>query len=168
MLTPDPPHKQGLLITPIHHRLAMVELTLAKASWCEISRIELDRPGPHYALDTVHLVGEQFPGAEMIYIMGADSLVDLPTWHCPNDLIMSLTALGVMRRPGADYDLTILERSLPGIASKLIFIKSPPRDISGTEIRMLAVTGRSFRRFVLPSVYEYIIANQLYSHPQYQ
>jgi nicotinate-nucleotide adenylyltransferase len=52
-LTPEPPHKQDQAITPIEHRLAMVNLAIADNPSFEISRAELDRPGPHYALDTI-------------------------------------------------------------------------------------------------------------------
>ncbi|MRR31437.1 nicotinic acid mononucleotide adenylyltransferase, partial [bacterium] len=52
MLTPDPPHKQGQSITPLAHRLAMVQLTLEDHPEFELSTIEINRPGPHYSLDT--------------------------------------------------------------------------------------------------------------------
>ena len=87
VLTPDPPHKQGQSILPAEHRLAMVRLVLARYPEYELSTIEFDRPGPHYALDTVRILGEQNPQAGLVYLMGGDSLRDLPTWHHPADLV---------------------------------------------------------------------------------
>lgn len=164
MLTPDPPHKRGRRITPVEHRLAMVELALMDMPGCELSRIELDRPGPHYALNTVKLVGVQYPEAELVYLMGGDSLHDLPDWHKPAELLAALRFLAVMRRPGADFDLPALEQVLPGITAKIHFVEAPLLKISGSEIRRRAAFGKPFNEFVLPSVYDYIIDHRLYSH----
>ena len=62
MLTPEPPHKQDQFITSIEHRLAMVQLAIADNPAFELSRIELDRPGPHFTVDTIKIVAEQNPG----------------------------------------------------------------------------------------------------------
>jgi len=163
MLTPDPPHKQGQVITAVHHRLAMLELALAGHPEFELSCIELYRPGPHYALDTIYLIAEQNPGADLVYLMGGDSLRDLPAWHHPADLLSSLRYLGVMLRPDSTYDLPALEEILPGITAKIRFVDAPPVDISASEIRALAAAGKPFREFVLPTVYEYIVKHKLYS-----
>src|SRR5512137_385996 len=53
VLTPDPPHKQDQSITPHEHRLAMVKLAIDNDSQFEVSTVELERPGPHFTLDTV-------------------------------------------------------------------------------------------------------------------
>jgi nicotinate-nucleotide adenylyltransferase len=165
MLTPDPPHKLHQTITPIAHRLAMVDLALAGHPEFELSRVELDRPGPHYALDTVRLVQEQNPDSGIVYLMGSDSLRDLPSWHRPSDLLSALRYIGVMRRPDSNYDLPALEEMLPGISAKVRFVDAPPVDISASEIRSLAAAGKPFREFVTGDVYEYIIEYRLYSPP---
>jgi len=165
MLTPDPPHKQGQPITPVHHRLAMLELALAGHPEFKLSRLELDRPGPHYALDTVKLLAKQNPGADIVYLMGGDSLRDLPSWHRPADLLSAIRYLGVLLRPGASPDLPALERLLPGITAKVRFVDAPPMDISASGIRLLAAAEKPFRKFVLPAVYDYIVGHQLYSQP---
>ncbi|KAF0108482.1 MAG: nicotinate-nucleotide adenylyltransferase [Anaerolineaceae bacterium] len=165
MLTPDPPHKQGEVITPIEHRLAMVELALAGHPEFELSRLELDRPGPHYALDTVKLLAEQNPRAGIVYLMGGDSLRGLPTWRRPADLLSALRFVGVMRRPASSPDLPALERILPGITAKVRFVDAPPVDISASGIRSLAAAGKEYRQFVLPAVYDYIVEHGLYFRP---
>jgi nicotinate-nucleotide adenylyltransferase len=163
MLTPDPPHKLQQAITPIAHRLAMVELALAGHPEFELSRIELDRPGPHYAVDTIRLVQEQNPDLEIVYLMGSDSLRDLPSWHRPSDLLSAIRYIGVMRRPDSNYNLPALDEILPGIAAKVRFVDAPPVDISASEIRSLAAAGKDFREFVMTDVYEYIVKHRLYS-----
>src|SRR5690606_27840174 len=73
----DPPHKRNKPKTPIQHRLAMLHLALADNPRFEISRVDVERTGPHYALDTVQLVQAQHPQAEIYFVMGSDSLYDL-------------------------------------------------------------------------------------------
>ena len=114
VLTPDPPHKQEQIITPVEHRLAMVNLAIQDNPKFELSRVELDRPGPHYTLDTVESIAEKYPEADITPIIGGDSLRDLPTWHKPKELLYACHWVGVMRRPGEEPDLRELERELPG------------------------------------------------------
>jgi len=162
VLTPNPPHKPGQPITPLAHRLAMVKLALADAPGCELSTIEIDRPAPYYALDTVRLLSEMHPGAGLVYLMGGDSLRDLPAWHRPADLLAALHAIGVMRRPGDSVDLPALEAVLPGIGAKVRFIDTALTDISASEIRRRVAEGLPYRDTLPLTVYDYIQENQLY------
>ena len=162
VLTPDPPHKQGQPITPLEHRLAMVERAIAGDPGFELSRLELDRPGPHYAHDTVRLALDRNPGSQVVYLMGGDSLHDLPTWHRPADLLAACTALGVMRRPGDRVDLAGLERVLPGISSRVRFVDAPLIDIASHEIRGRAAAGLPYRYFLPDDVYDYVRDHALY------
>ena len=143
----------------------MMGLALAGHPEFELSRLELDRPGPHYALDTIRLVQEQNPDSGIVYLMGSDSLRDLPAWHRPSDLISALRYIGVMRRPDSNFDLPALDKILPGIAAKVRFVDAPPVDISASEIRSLAAARKPFREFVTVDVYEYIIEHRLYNQP---
>ncbi|MEZ0395942.1 MAG: nicotinate-nucleotide adenylyltransferase [Anaerolineales bacterium] len=162
VLTPDPPHKQDQAITPLKHRRAMLELAIADEPRFELSTVEIDRPGPHYALDTVLLLAAQNPGCDLIYLMGEDSLRDLPTWHRPADFLAAVHALGVMRRPGLPADLAALEAVLPGIRLKVRFVDAPRIEIAASDIRQRIAEGRPFRRFLTPAVYEYIRQHHLY------
>ena len=81
ILTPEPPHKQDQPITSIAHRLAMVKLAIEGNPIFELSRVELDRPGPHYTLDTIDLIAEEYPEADITPIIGGDLLRDLPKWN---------------------------------------------------------------------------------------
>jgi len=162
VLTPNPPHKQGQPITPLEHRLAMVELAIADNRRFELSTVEIDRPGPHYALDTVKIISEQNPAADLVYLMGGDSLRDLPTWHRPTDLVAALRFIGVMRRPGDSIDLPALEKIIPGLTAKVRYVDAPLLDIAAHEIRQRVADGRPFRYFLPPEVYDYIVEHNLY------
>jgi nicotinate-nucleotide adenylyltransferase len=169
ILTPNPPHKKIQPITPIKHRLAMVRLALADATTFEFSTIDMDRPGPHYALDTVNIITTQFPGADLVYLMGGDSLRDLPTWYRPEELVAELNFIGVMRRPGDLIDLLSLEKKVPGITAKVHFMDAPLLDIAAHDIRIRVAEGRPFRYYLPVKVYDYIKDHSLYqsAHSQY-
>ncbi len=162
ILTPEPPHKLDQAITPVEDRLAMVQLAIADNPAFELSRIELDRPGPHYTLDTIRLLAEQNPGADIVPIIGGDSLRDLPKWHEPQKLVYACHWIGVMRRPYEEPNLSELETQLPGISSKIHYVDAPLLEIASREIRSRIATGRSMRYYLSPAVYEYIEQHHLY------
>jgi len=161
-LTPEPPHKQDQPISSIEHRLAMVNLAIADNPSFELSRAELDRPGPHYTLDTIKLVAEQNPDAELVPVIGGDSLNDLPTWHHPQELLFAAHWIGVMRRPGESASLEKLERELPGISAKVHYVDAPLLEIASREIRSRIADGRPFRYYLPNPVYHYINQHHLY------
>jgi len=162
VLTPDPPHKQDRSITPLEHRLAMVNLALEHAPEFELSRVDMDRPGPHYAVDTVKIIANQDPGANLVYLMGGDSLRDLPLWHRPAKFVAACQLIGVMRRPGVGIDLRGLENKFPGLNAKVRFVEAPLLDIAAHEIRARIAGGRPFRYFLPSGVYDYILRHNLY------
>jgi nicotinate-nucleotide adenylyltransferase len=166
ILTPEPPHKQDQVITPVEDRLAMVQLAIADNPAFELSRIELDRPGPHYTLDSIKLIAGQNPNAEIVPIIGEDSLRDLPTWHEPQQIVYACHWIGVMRRPNDESNLEELERELPGIRSKIHYVDAPLLEIASREIRSRIATGKSVRYYLPSAVYEYIEQHHLYQHPQ--
>jgi nicotinate-nucleotide adenylyltransferase len=162
VLTPDPPHKQGQSLSPLLSRLAMVQAAIDRDPIFELSRVDIDRPPPHYAVDTVELLAEKHPGAEMVYLMGADSLVDLPTWFAPDRFVAACDLIGVMCRPGEEIDLGELEKLLPGISAKIFFVQAPLLEISSSEIRHRAAGGRHFRHYLPEPVYQLILKHNLY------
>jgi nicotinate-nucleotide adenylyltransferase len=164
ILTADPPHKQDQQITPLKHRLAMVESIILEDSQFELSTVEIARPGPQFALDTVKIISEQNPTAELVYLMGGDSLGDLPAWHRPTDLVAALHSIGVMRRPGDSFDLPALENIIPGLTAKIHYVDAPLLDISAREIRERVAEGRPIRYFLPTAVYDYILEHNLYEN----
>jgi nicotinate-nucleotide adenylyltransferase len=159
----DPPHKQELPITPACHRQAMVELALAHNPFFELSPVDLDRSGPHYSTETVQLLQKRYdlPPELCYFIIGSDSLQDLPTWHRPAELI-KICRLAVARRPGSLPDLTSLEASLPGLSDQLTWVEMPLVGISASDIRARVRAGQSIRYQVPQEVGEYIQKHQLY------
>jgi len=162
VLTPAPPHKKGQQITPLEKRLQLLQIALGNNPAFALSRVDIDRPSPHYAVDTMRLVAEQNPGAELVYLMGGDSLRDLPTWHHPQDFVRTCKMIGVMHRPGAMARLDEVETHLPGVSTKVRWIVLPLLEISSTDIRQRAVEHRPFRYFLPPAVYEKIFQDHLY------
>ena len=162
VLTPDPPHKLGQDIATLEHRLAMVELAISKDADFSLSYVDVNRPGPHYTLDTVKILKQEYPEHALIYLMGGDSLQDLPSWYKSNDFLAAVDGIGVMRRPGDDIDLSELTETLPELPEKLNFVTAPLLEISAHQIRRRARENRTYRYYLLPSVYQYICDHKIY------
>jgi nicotinate-nucleotide adenylyltransferase len=162
VLTPQPPHKTEDLISELEHRLAMVKRAIGSQPGFELSTIESERPGPHYTLDTIDLLQEKYPRSQLLLLVGADSLRDLPGWHRSNEIVTAVHALGVMRRPGSQIDLKNLESRLPGLSRKVRFFDTPQLEISSSTIRQRIAGGGHFRYYLPASVYDYIQQNNLY------
>ncbi len=162
VLTPDPPHKRGQEISPIEQRLELSITALQNEPLFELSRVEIDRPGPHFVSDTMHILGKQYPDDELNYLIGGDSLHDLPNWDRPMEFIEACHAIGVMRRPEDDVNLHWLEDQLPGLTKKLRFIDVPLLEISASQIRQRIIAGMPYRYYLLPEVYELIRKKNYY------
>ena len=114
----QPPHKPVKVVTAAEHRLAMLELAIASNPHFTISKVELERPGPSYTIDTLRLLRKQWGEQTAIYfVIGWDSMEELLTWHDPSGVLEELTSLVAVGRPGynesRDY-LDWLETRLPG------------------------------------------------------
>jgi nicotinate-nucleotide adenylyltransferase len=162
VLTPDPPHKLENPITPLTHRLPMLQAMIQHNPAFELSRIEIDRPGPHYTIDTVRSLADQYPNAELYLLIGGDSLRDLPTWRLNTDLVAAVSKIGVMRRPGDFDDLTAIETQIPGVTAKIQFIDALLQPISSSELRRRISADEMYRYYVPSGVYEYITTHHLY------
>lgn len=162
VLTPDPPHKLGLDIRPVEVRLQLVCAAIADNPQFELSRVDLDREGPHYTVDTLRLLKERYPSDDLIYLMGEDSLRDLPGWRDPEGFLANCTEIGVMRRPGTQVDLDALEKSLPGINARLRWIETLEIEISARGIRERIQHGQMYRYLVSPEVYRLMEAGGWY------
>jgi nicotinate-nucleotide adenylyltransferase len=166
VLTPDPPHKPGQPITPLTQRLEMLRLAIAEEPRFEICEAEINRPGPHYSVETLRLLKAQDDSRELVFLMGGDSLRDLPTWREPAEIIRLCHALGVMRRPGDALDLSALDEQIPGLSAKVQFVDVPLLEISSSQIRERVAGKTSFRYYLHPRVHDYILENGLYQKKQ--
>jgi nicotinate-nucleotide adenylyltransferase len=162
----EPPHKLKRPITPAHHRLAMVELAIASNPHFSISRVEVDRDGPSYLVDTLRLLHEQWgPHTQLSFVIGWDSLEDFPTWYKPDEILQQLAHLITVRRPGyvdnVEYNKK-LESRLPGLQKRLCVIPVPQLDISSTDLRARMAEQRPVKYQLPEAVEQYILKHHLY------
>jgi nicotinate-nucleotide adenylyltransferase len=162
VLTPNPPHKVEINITPVEQRLAMLQAMLAVEDRFELSRVDIDRSPPHFALETLRALRKQYPQACLVFLMGGDSLRDLPTWHEPQAFLDACDELGVMRRASDHSYLEALESVLPALKLKLRWIDTPLLEISASWIRQRVSAGRTYRYYVPEVVYRIIETHGLY------
>jgi nicotinate-nucleotide adenylyltransferase len=162
VLTPFPPHKGHQKVTALEDRLQMVELAISGNSGFILSRVDVDRRPPHFALDTMRLLKAEKPANEFFYVMGLDSVNDLTTWHKPADFIRLCDGIVVMQRHGEVFDTSKLESDFPGIRGKLFLLKTPIIEISATDIRRRAKMGKHYRYFVPEKISQYIEEHNLY------
>jgi len=157
----DPPHKPDRPPSPAHHRAAMVEAAIADNPAFILSRADLDRPGPHYTVETLALLRQEFPDAELFFLMGEDSLAQFLHWRDPAGIVRQ-ARLAVMARPGWTPDWAALERALPGLRERLVWLDAPRLDLSASDLRRRARQGLPLRYLVPPAVEEYIRQHRLY------
>jgi len=162
VLTLKPPHKHGKIITALQDRLDMVRATIDDNPMFELSRIEIDRPAPHFAADTVRLLGKENPRAELVYLMGGDSLGNLLTWYRVKKFVGGCQEIGVLRRPDDHIDLKRLESQIPGIIQKIRFVDAPLIDVAASKIRDRIISRRPYRYYVHCDVYKIIKDRKLY------
>lgn len=158
----DPPHKDQLRYG-IEHRLPMLERAVAGNDRFVISRVDVDRPGPHYTVDMIRILQRQQPETEFYFLMGGDSLHHLPEWYHPLELI-ALCKLAVMARPGGEVTAELTAKLLPGLVERVVVIDSPMLGFSSTEIAERLEAGRSVRYLVPDSVLAYIQDHRLYQY----
>lgn len=155
------PLKLGRAISPAAVRVDMVQAAIADNPGFALSGVDLNRPAPHYTVDTLHLLKSEYPAAEFFFLMGEDSLHDLPRWRDPQTLI-TLTWLGVLQRPGTDTDLTALNQQVPGVAQRVKWINAPQLEIASSDIQRRIEEGQSVRYMLPPAVAEIIEREGLY------
>jgi len=157
----EPPHKPERPITPAHHRAAMVQAAIADNPAFSLSRVDLDRPGPHYTVEMLALLRRQDPEGEWFFLMGGDSLAEFLAWRDPAGIVRE-ARLAVMARSGWEADLEALERAVPGIQERLVWLDMPRLDISASDLRRRVRQGLPLRYLVPPAVEDYIRRHHLY------
>ena len=161
VLAGQPPHKPDRPLTPAHHRVAMVEAAIADNPAFVLSRVDLDRPGPHYTVEMLVLLREENPQAELFFLIGGDSLAQFLIWRDPAG-IARRAWLAVMQRSGYEPDLEALERAVPGLRERLVWLDAPYLDIAASDLRRRAREGLPLRYLVPPPVEAYIREHHLY------
>jgi nicotinate-nucleotide adenylyltransferase len=162
ILTPQSPLKDVKNISPVDQRLLLLQAALGDTPGFVLSKVDIERKPPYYALDTVRILQSDHPESELIYLMGSDSLNDLPQWYKAADFIHEIGGLGVYHRPGEQPELDSLEKVIPGITQKVYFFDAPQIEISGMDIRERIREHRPYRFFLQPAVYQIIQTRKLY------
>lgn len=157
----QPPHKPDYPISDAEDRYAMTLLATSANPAFEVSRMEIERGGPSYTLDTLTDLRKMLgPETSMHFIIGADEVFDLPRWH-EAEKLPALARFLVAPRPG--FDLTELNERLPAVFRAAIeFLPMPPIDISATDLRDRIASGRSIKYLVPECVESYIRKHKLY------
>ena len=161
----EPWLRGGAKISPARHRLRMVELAVEGNPHFSVSRIEIDRPGATYTVDTLEALREEYgDGAALFFIMGSDALQSIDRWKDPERLL-ELCSLAVFDRPGDGAAEALPGRLLaqfPKLRDSAVWMGQSPVDISSTGIRRRLSCGRSVRCLVPERVEEYIREHRLY------
>ena len=146
------------------HRVQMVRLAIGDKPYFKLSTMEIERAGPSYAVDTIAELKGQFGGGdELFFILGWDSLAELPKWREPERLIKMCHLVAVPRPGYPQPDLKSLEATIPGLAQRVILLDTPEVDISGSVIRQRVAQGLSIGQFVPEPVDRYIREQGLYT-----
>ena len=142
-------------------RLRMCELAVAGDERLGVSRIEVDRPGPSYSVDTLRQLADLAPDDELVLILGGDQAAALPSWRDPEE-VLRLAVVAAVERPG--WTRGRIEAALAGLAGaeRLLFFDMPRVDVSSTLVRRRVMEGKPIRHLVPHPVASYIAERGLY------
>lgn len=150
----QPPHKRPSGLSPYPDRLAMTALSVEAVDGVEASRLEEEGGPVSYTVELLERCRERF-GEDLYFVVGADSLRDLPTWRSPEGILRMCTLVVF---PRDDLPMVC---EVPGEASIVVF-EEPAIDVTSTDIRARVATGEDIRGLVEPGVAEYIRQHGLY------
>lgn len=153
----NPWQKDGTAVTPGEQRLEMTKLATDDNPSFDVSRVELDREGPTYTIDTLRAVREQQPDDELFFITGADAISQILTWKDPSE-VLDLATFVAVTRPGHRLD----DQRWMGADDRVVVLEIPALAISSTDVRRRVAEGRPIRYLVPDVVAGYIEDHGLY------
>jgi nicotinate-nucleotide adenylyltransferase len=160
-----PPHKQNHTLSPAGARIEMLKLAIGGQETFSVYTGEIDRGGVSYTVDTLQQLHDEQPERELFFLMGADSLADLPNWRQP-EKICSLAIPIVIRRAGSsEPNDAVLSRLMPSDRLALARehrVEMPTIDLSASDIRRRVASGKTIRYRTPRAVEKYIEAQRLY------
>jgi nicotinate-nucleotide adenylyltransferase len=162
--TGQPPHKDGLRVTEALHRYNMVAEAIKSNPFFEVSRLEVDRPGYTYTIDTLEHLKEIYGDKTRLYfITGADVVHELETWKEFERVFLMCEFVAVLRPGYRKNDIIRKIKSLQDeYNARMHMIDVPLIGISSTQIRQNLKNGRSIKYLVPEIVEKYIYQNGLY------
>ena len=153
----QPAHKRGNGISDPEDRYLMTVLATSNNQFFEVSKVELNRPGPSYSIDTVkEFLKKYHHGVKIFFITGADAFLEVDSWYKSEELI-KLCQFVAATRPG--YDLNKLDKKFKKIIK---IIEIPALAISSTDIRRRVREEKSIKYLLPQEVEEYIYKKGLY------
>jgi nicotinate-nucleotide adenylyltransferase len=155
-------HKRVDLVTASAHRARMLELAAEGNPAFVVDRLEIERGGPSYTVDTLAQLAGRLPDSELVFIMSAQAARELPGWREP-ERILQLARVAIVPRLGYEApDRQWLEGRIRGAADRVDFIDAPELGHSASDIRARVAAGRSIRYLVPEPVETYIRQHGLY------
>jgi nicotinate-nucleotide adenylyltransferase len=147
-----PPHKEVAADPGPEARHELCRLATAGDERFAVERIELERPGRSYTVDTLRALHDRAPEDDLTFIVGGDMARTLPSWREP-EVVLELATLGVAERAGAARDDVLGElRALPGARERIRFFDMPRIDVSSSLVRERVAAGRPIRYLVPDAV----------------
>ena len=156
--TGRPWQKADRLISPAEHRYLMTVIATAANPRFRVSRVDIDRGGPTYTIDTLRDLHTEMPDAELYFITGADALTDIFTWRNVDELFELANFVGCTR-PGYDMDLADIG-AIP--AERVTLVEIPALAISSSDCRERKRRGEPVWYLVPDGVVQYIAKHNLY------
>jgi nicotinate-nucleotide adenylyltransferase len=153
--TGEPYQKSERDVSPAEHRYLMTVIATASNPRFWVSRVDIDRPGPTYTIDTIRDISAQRADAELFFITGADALGQILSWHDHEEMLRTARFIGVTR-PG--YELS--DAHLPTDAVTLVDV--PAMAISSSAVRARVQAGRPVWYLVPDGVVQYVAKHGLY------
>ncbi|MBL4885145.1 MAG: nicotinate-nucleotide adenylyltransferase [Planctomycetaceae bacterium] len=159
----SPPHKQSREISPGKQRVDMLEFATAGFPEFVVDQRELKRQGTSYTVDTLAELKQEFPDAELHFLMGADSLIDLPTWREPQRIAELAKIIAVNRNNSSREDLEQVVKQLPvAVQAAITIVDIPEIAVSASDLRSRISENRSIRFLTPRPVERYIQEQSLY------
>ena len=153
-----PVHKQEATISEPRHRIQMLEFATTGLPRFDVSRVEIGKDAPAYTVDTLARLSSEHPDVELFFLIGGDSLSDLPTWKDPERIVELATLVAFNR---GDTRLVVPDESA-GYADRIVQLSMPACGLSATDLRHRAKTGQSLLFRTPRSVELYIQQHKLY------
>lgn len=160
----DPPHKPDCPITPSHLRRQMVERAIADHPQFRVCDLELQRGGTSFTVDTLRELTKRHPTAELLLLIGADSLFDFATWKEPREILNLATLVAVNRGDQPTQTSESPPAPLPAdFFDRVRHVQMPGIDVSATRLRENVRQGKSIRYLTPRPVEDLILAEGLYA-----
>ncbi|MBO0845970.1 MAG: nicotinate-nucleotide adenylyltransferase [Nocardioides sp.] len=163
--TGEPWQKSERTVTTAEHRYLMTVIATASNPRFWVSRVDIDRGGPTYTIDTLRDLRAELPDTELYFITGADALADIFTWRDADELFELANFVGCTR-PGFVMDPATLGQIPP---DRVTMVEVPALAISSTDVRRRTLRGEPVWYLVPDGVVQYIAKHHLYprdtTHP---